>query len=224
MLAGPTLPRNGVCGSNGTSDARMIPAPVVAGEEHGGAMSERDPYDVLGISAHADADTISAAYRELARRHHPDVSPDPNAERRMAEINAAWSILRDPERRAAWDRAHPRPDAVPQTQASATPGHAPATGARGPSQPAWRRGPDGEGAAGPPPGRPRGTVLPFGRHIGWSLGEIARVDHGYLSWLRERSEGAPYRAEIDQLLGSMGMGAGPAPTSQPTRRRGIFRS
>ena len=61
-------------------------------------------------------------------------------------------------------------------------------------------GPNGEGAAGPPPGNPSGSVLDFGRHIGWSLGEIARYDPGYLAWLRDRLEGTRYRAEIDLLL------------------------
>lgn len=64
----------------------------------------------------------------------------------------------------------------------------------------WRRGPNGEGAAGPPPGRPKGSVLPFGRHIGWSLGEIARVDPGYLQWLAARPDGVPYRTEIETIL------------------------
>jgi curved DNA-binding protein CbpA len=184
-------------------------------------MSERDPYEVLGVAAHADVETISAAYRELARRYHPDVSPDPNAQRRMAEANGAWSILRDPERRAAWDRANPRPGTMAYQPAAAT---EPATGtpAGGSSQPVWRRGPNGEGAAGPPPGPRRGSVLPFGRHIGWSLGEIARVDAGYLAWLGERPEGAPYRAEIDQLLAARRGDQGPG--SDAPRRRGIFRS
>jgi hypothetical protein len=43
-------------------------------------------------------------------------------------------------------------------------------------------------------------VLPFGRHVGWSIGEIARVDPGYLAWLEARPEGKPYIAEIDALL------------------------
>lgn len=201
----------------------MIGAPVLTGGEAGGAMSGRDPYDVLGVATHADADTIAAAYRELARRHHPDVSSDPNAERHMAEINAAWSVLRDPDQRAAWDRAHARPGAIADAQPAVARPAASAAWAGGPPQPVWRRGPNGEGAAGPPPGPRRGTVLPFGRHIGWSLGEIARVDAGYLVWLRERAEGAPYRAEIDQLLASMRGGAEPG-TPAPSRRRGIFRA
>ncbi len=185
-------------------------------------MSERDPYDVLGVPASADADAISAAYRALARRHHPDVSSDPNAERRMAEVNAAWSILRDPELRATWDRTHHRPDVAAITQPSGTRGGVPGDRADGSPLSAWRRGPNGEGAAGPPPGPRRGSVLPFGRHIGWSLGEIARVDAGYLAWLRDRPEGAPYRAEIDQLLATMRRDGSPMPAAQPPRRRGIF--
>jgi hypothetical protein len=43
-------------------------------------------------------------------------------------------------------------------------------------------------------------VLSFGRHLGWSIGEIARVDPGYLEWLEHRREGAPYADEIDDTL------------------------
>ncbi len=67
-------------------------------------------------------------------------------------------------------------------------------------------------------------MLPFGRHIGWSLGEIARVDAGYLAWLRERPEGTPYRAEIDQLLAAMRGDPAPMSAGAPPRRRGIFGS
>ena len=63
---------------------------------------------------------------------------------------------------------------------------------------------DGTGAAGPPPGRPSGSVLGFGRHLGWTIGEIARTDPGYLVWLEERRDGRPYVAEIDQTLRAVG--------------------
>jgi curved DNA-binding protein CbpA len=68
----------------------------------------------------------------------------------------------------------------------------------------WRNAPDGTGGAGEPPGRPTGTILPFGRFIAWSIGEIARRDPGYLEWLDQRPEGAPYRAEIDATLKHLG--------------------
>jgi curved DNA-binding protein CbpA len=210
-------------------------------------LTERDPYAVLGVPVHAGPDAIAAAYRDKARRHHPDVSADPEAERRMAEINAAWATLRDPDRRAAWDRANLRVQQapgpapfdplapvrparpVPRRPAAAPmspfgPAARPAASPAGAPVPSWRLGPNGEGAAGPPPGPRRGSVLGFGRHIGWSLGEIARVDPGYLAWLRERREGAPYRAEIDALLASMREAANPQspPSATDRRRRGLF--
>ena len=90
------------------------------------------------------------------------------------------------------------------------------------------RGPNGEGAAGPPPGPPaEGAVLPFGRHIGWSLGEVSAGGPG-LPRLAQGPprEGAPYRAEIEQLLATVRQGAGqggapsppPAPASRKRRR------
>ena len=179
---------------------------------------EPDPYKVLGVEPDAEHQAIAAAHRGLARRHHPDVSPDPEAEARMAEINAAWTLLRDPARRAAYDLAHaartvrrdgvvPNPIAAMQPVPRATPSAPSEPGLDAAPQPverpgqiAWRRGPNGEGAAGPPPGRPVGSVLPFGRHIGWSLGEVARVDPGYLQWLAGKPDGRPYVAEIEKVL------------------------
>jgi hypothetical protein len=63
-----------------------------------------DPYATLQVSPAADADIIEAAYRVLARRYHPDLNRSADATERMAQINAAWDVLRDPERRAAYDR------------------------------------------------------------------------------------------------------------------------
>jgi hypothetical protein len=82
----------------------------------------------------------------------------------------------------------------------------------------WRNAPDGTGGAGEPPGRPSGTVLPFGRFIAWSIGEIARSDPGYLDWLDQRLEGAPYRDEIDATLQRLGWRQGPPSRDQPGRR------
>jgi hypothetical protein len=47
-------------------------------------------------------------------------------------------------------------------------------------------------------------VLSFGRHLGWSIGEIARRDPGYLEWLEDRREGRPYLDEIDETLVRVG--------------------
>jgi len=64
----------------------------------------RDFYEVLGISRSATDDEIKRAYRELARRYHPDSSPDdPDAQDRFREITVAYETLRDPERRRRYD-------------------------------------------------------------------------------------------------------------------------
>ena len=63
-----------------------------------------EPYFVLGVESDADFETIRAAYRRLVRENHPDVAPDKDAATaRMAQINHAWHLLGDPERRAAFD-------------------------------------------------------------------------------------------------------------------------
>jgi curved DNA-binding protein CbpA len=80
---------------------------------------------------------------------------------------------------------------------------------------------DGFGAAGPPPGRPSGTVLNFGRYAGWSLGEVARSDVEYIEWLDRAPIGRNYRQEIDEILRGKGRRASADPGE--TDRRGLFR-
>jgi len=63
---------------------------------------------------------------------------------------------------------------------------------------------DGFGSAGPPPGRPSGTVLNFGRYAGWSLGEVARTDLENIEWLDRAPIGRNYRQELDELLRASG--------------------
>jgi curved DNA-binding protein CbpA len=81
----------------------------------------------------------------------------------------------------------------------------------------WHNAPDGTGGAGEPPGPPSGTVLPFGRFIAWSIGEIARNDPGYLDWLDLRPEGAPYHAEIEAALKRIGWRQGPTSRDRSSR-------
>jgi curved DNA-binding protein CbpA len=64
-----------------------------------------DPYKVLQVDSEAEDEVIQAAYRRLAQKYHPDVATGPEAATRMAAINTAWEILRDPGRRAAFDLA-----------------------------------------------------------------------------------------------------------------------
>jgi hypothetical protein len=86
--------------------------------------------------------------------------------------------------------------------------------------PTRMRTPDGEGAAGPPPGNPSGTVLNFGRYNGWSLGEVARRDLEYLEWLDRMAIGRTYREEIDALLRQYGRRRA---ATVDDERRGLFR-
>ncbi len=64
----------------------------------------QDLYELLGVARDADADALKKAYRRLARQYHPDVNPDPSAQDRFKEISAAYEVLSDPQKRAAYDR------------------------------------------------------------------------------------------------------------------------
>jgi curved DNA-binding protein len=63
----------------------------------------KDYYKIMGVARDASADDIKRAYRRLARKYHPDVSKEKDAEDRFKEIGEAYEVLRDPEKRAAYD-------------------------------------------------------------------------------------------------------------------------
>jgi molecular chaperone DnaJ len=68
-------------------------------------VSDRDPYEVLGLSRDADEKTIKKAFRTLGAKHHPDKNPDdPKAADRFKEVNSAYQVLSDPEKRAQFDQ------------------------------------------------------------------------------------------------------------------------
>jgi curved DNA-binding protein len=68
-------------------------------------MEYKDYYQTLGVSREADQKEIRRAFRRLARQHHPDVNPgDPEAEERFKEINEAYEVLSDPEKRSKYDQ------------------------------------------------------------------------------------------------------------------------
>ena len=67
-------------------------------------MEFKDYYQALGVARDAPAEAVKKAYRKLARKYHPDVSKEADAGKRMAEVNEAYAVLSDPEKRAAYDQ------------------------------------------------------------------------------------------------------------------------
>ena len=141
-----------------------------------------DPYAVLQIVPAADQEVVHAAYRALALKYHPDRDATRRAVEKMADLNRAYALLRDPEARTAHDRGMRRA----------------ATGDSGVSRPGPMR---------PPASAAPGSVLTFGRYHGWSLRDLARRDPDYLLWLSRHSSGIRYRTEIYGILHSMGVSA-----------------
>jgi curved DNA-binding protein len=67
-------------------------------------MEFKDYYQALGVARDATAEDIKKAFRKLARKYHPDVSKEKDAEARMKEVNEAYTVLSDPEKRTAYDQ------------------------------------------------------------------------------------------------------------------------
>lgn len=67
-------------------------------------MQYKDYYEILGVARSAGADEVKRSYRKLARKYHPDVSKEKNAESKFKEVQEAYEVLRDSDKRAAYDQ------------------------------------------------------------------------------------------------------------------------
>lgn len=67
-------------------------------------MAKRDYYEVLGVQRNASSEELKSAFRNLARKYHPDVNKEPDAEEKFKEINEAYAILSDPQKRQVYDQ------------------------------------------------------------------------------------------------------------------------
>jgi curved DNA-binding protein CbpA len=158
-----------------------------------------DHYTLLGVRPDADRAAIQAAYRALARQHHPDFGGD---EATMAALNEAWAVLSDPGARMAYDSGRRR---------SRAPGGA------SPAPPPRPAGPLAAMAARRVPESAARKTLGFGRYADWTIAEIAAHDPDYLEWLARAPVGMGYRQEIYMQLARRPAPAGGGGTVTATR-------
>jgi curved DNA-binding protein CbpA len=163
-------------------------------------VSIPDPYKVLQVDPEAEDEVIEAAYKRLARKYHPDVSPDPASVERMVRINQAWEMLRDPIRRAAVDRARTRAAGTSARVAAADGRAHAATRAREPVPPVPRPA---------TPGAPPNWPFPGMRDP--TAGQFGRPDRGAAAAPGQRPPGG-----TQYHTRSMGSGAAGAPPGNPS--------
>jgi curved DNA-binding protein CbpA len=119
-----------------------------------------DPYKVLQVDPEAEDEVIQAAYRRLAQKYHPDRAPGTEATERMIALNAAWELIGEPARRAAYDREIRLGQVLPgRTRTDSTSGGN-APGGTGQARPGPVASPAGAAPGPPPPAaqRPPETV------------------------------------------------------------------
>lgn len=153
-----------------------------------------DYYRILQVDPQAEPEIVTAAFRVLARRLHPDRDLTGVHEVRMAEINRAYAVLRDPAKRKQYDAERTLLQPM-----------GPGIGTDGPPRGgglAARWNGSGQDETSVQAGQESSeTRLDFGRYAGLTLREISAQDGDYLRWLARHSSGLRYRAEIERILG-----------------------
>jgi curved DNA-binding protein CbpA len=146
------------------------------------------------VDPEADPEVITAAFRVLARRLHPDRDITGVEEYRMAELNRAYAVLRDPHRRAAYDAERaltpvgPGFDEEPRRGGLAARWQAVQQARSEPVAPQATSMASEE------------TRLDFCRYAGMTLRQIAAQDVEYLRWLSRHSSGLRFRHQIERIL------------------------
>jgi curved DNA-binding protein CbpA len=170
----------------------------------------QDLYAVLQVHPRAEPEVIRAAYRALARKYHPDFG---GTQARMVELNEAWGVLGDDIRRAAYDT-------TPHTNGAAKPESAPVPAGPATNHLRQREVADQSAAQREPaPDFRSGTVLDFGRYVGWSVGALADHDPDYLEWLARAPIGRRLSGEIETALAERAAVAEAIRPKKPTARR-----
>ena len=175
--------------------------------------SRPDPYRVLDVPRDADASTVSRAYWRLAKQFHPDRNPSPLGRRLMLVVNDAYETLKNPERRAAYDRSVQGQQGGGILKHSEHPAGTAGSAADGipaahPSNPEPATGPIGrraeqhrmatEGTAAPSTHARR---FEWGRYAGRTFAEVAAVDPDYLEWFIRTPLGRSFAADIAAATG-----------------------
>ncbi len=165
------------------------------------ATARLNHYQVLMLDPGVDADMLATVYRRLMQRYQQLLVGGGTTTDQIQRIEQAYAVLRDPFRRARYDRElaedvaddFPTTATIVRTTLPVTPQHAPV--------PVAQRLPV-SGAGKAPTGRPpvSVSVLDFGRYAGWSLRQLAAHDPDYLEWLLRAPGGRQYHAEIMAIL------------------------
>ena len=141
-----------------------------------------DPYEVLQVHRRAEPEVIRAAFRALARKHHPDFGGD---SARMVEITEAYAVLGNSDRRRTFDA---QPALAHDRRSTDRPVATPAEW-----QPASASQPVADVSG-------TGSTIDFGRYAGWTVDALVDHDPDYLEWLARTPVGSRLTTEIEVVL------------------------
>jgi len=187
-------------------------------------MEYRDYYQTLGVGRSATQAEVKKAFRKLAREHHPDVRPnDKGAEQRFKDVNEAYAVLSDPEKRKLYDQVGANWEAFSRAGAPAGAGMGGGAGGSPFDGFAWSSAPGGAGVryefrttGGDASGFSDFFRMVFGEGGAGAGGVGGAGGPGGLGGRRQTGHGTAGAVDLDDLLSGMGM-AGAGRSSRPAR-------